>query len=196
MNNSDHHSPPHLFHSTPSQTDDDIFQASGPPSQLKSKQYQPPKADSDTFPTQQEFLTSLKAISVGEVDENDRKCSICWKPYGEEPDPGFDNSEMPVKLRCGHIYGNKCLGLTYRAPETKTHSLKPLNFDHMGANGSILMQKLSAFIRGLRVGFPNVFENIDTMLVVSCPEEHGIERGNRLFGEYWWRILKGMTTVV
>jgi hypothetical protein len=57
--------------------------------------YAPPQPDADTFATQQAFLDYLIPVPIESVDEGSKKCPICWKPYGEAADPGFDNSEQP-----------------------------------------------------------------------------------------------------
>jgi len=158
-----------------------------PPTQPLVKSYSPPKADALTFPTQEAFLESLEPISIEEVNDNNRRCPICWKAYGEKPDPGFDNTEMPVKLRCGHIFGDKCLASTFGLPETVRHSLKPLSFDGASA-GCLLGSKLEAWLRTSAAVPEQHVQKLEDMLLAAD--------GDKLFGEYWWIILQGMIALL
>ncbi|CAN9214198.1 unnamed protein product [Alternaria alternata] len=94
----------------------------------KKARYAPPQPDADTFATQQAFLDYLMPVPIESVDEDSKKCPICWKPYGEAADPGYDNSEQPVRLKCRHTFGNKCMLTTFAVPGTSTITLEPLAF--------------------------------------------------------------------
>ncbi|KAL1796166.1 hypothetical protein ACET3X_004706 [Alternaria dauci] len=106
--------------------------------------YVPPRPDADTFADQQAFLDSLASISIDSVGEDSKKCPTCWKPYGEEADPGYDNSEQPVRLKCRHVFGDKCLRDTFGLPTTSTVTLEPLAFGP-GSRGRQLGQRLHAY---------------------------------------------------
>ncbi|KAF2144866.1 uncharacterized protein K452DRAFT_316025 [Aplosporella prunicola CBS 121167] len=64
----------------------------------------------DELPTKDEFLASgFDSLTVDEVPEEDRKCSICLNEYDGH---GDDNGETPVRLNaCGHIFGLECITL-------------------------------------------------------------------------------------
>jgi hypothetical protein len=172
-----HHPPPTQPHPLPL-----------PLPQPKKKRYIPPKANSNTFATRKGFLESLKPIELHEVDEDKRKCPICWKQFGEDPDPGFDNSELPVKLRCNHIFGHKCLASVFDLPETTTLALEPLSFVP-GKRGYLLRQKLVAYhlkhgsTYKLRDMFPKMLED-------SLDDD---EDGRDIFGNYWFSIIQDIT---
>lgn len=154
-----------------------------PQPQPKSKRYTPPKADANTFATQQAFLDSLQPMSIEEVDLDKRKCPICWKCFGEEPDPGFDNSELPVKLRCHHVFGHKCLADIFGIPASTHLKLQPLQYTP-GKKGHLLGQKLAAYHTLHGAKFRNEFETFEHML--NTPHR---EKGPQVFGMYWWPIV-------
>ncbi|CAN9171051.1 unnamed protein product [Alternaria alternata] len=115
----------------------------------KKARYAPPQPDADTFATQQAFLDSLMPAPIESVDDDSKKCPICWKPYGEAADPGFDNSEQPVRLKCRHTFGNKCMLATFAVPGTSTITLEPLAFGP-GSRGYQLGQRLHSYLRESR----------------------------------------------
>lgn len=164
---------------TPSPTQAQL-QSHPPP---KSKRYTPPKADANTFATQQAFLDSFQPMSLDEVDVDKRKCPICWKCFGEEPDPGFDNSELPVKLRCQHVFGHKCLADIFGVPASTNLKLQPLQYSS-GKKGHLLGQKLAAYHAMHGTKFRNDFETFEHML--NNPHR---EKGPHVFGVYWWPIF-------
>jgi hypothetical protein len=88
-------------------------------------------------------------VPIESVDEDSKKCPICWKPYGEAADPGFDNSEQPVRLKCRHTFGNKCMLATFAVPGTSTITLEPLAFGQ-GSKGYQLGQRLHSHLRESR----------------------------------------------
>ncbi|KAH7406293.1 hypothetical protein DE146DRAFT_438614 [Phaeosphaeria sp. MPI-PUGE-AT-0046c] len=154
-----------------------------PQLQLKSKRYTPPKADSDTFPTQQAFLDSLQPMPLEQVDVEKRKCPICWKFFGEAPDPGFDNSEMPVKLRCHHVFGHKCLADIFGIPTSTSLQIQPLQYT-LGRRGHLLGQKLAAYHAMHGAKFRDDLETFEHMLTVPHRE-----RGTQVFSQYWWDTI-------
>ena len=108
--------------------------------------YAPPQPDADTFATQQAFLDNLMPVPIESVEEDSKKCPVCWKPYGEAADPGFDNSEQPVRLKCRHTFGNKCMLATFAVPGTLIVTLEPLAFGP-GSRGYELGQRLHFYLR-------------------------------------------------
>lgn len=156
----------------------------------KKKRYVPPHPDSDTFPTQQAFLDSLKPTSIDEIDEDFRKCPICWKLYGEAADPGHDNTEEPVRLRCNHVFGDKCLAYTFALPDTSQAEFRSLSFTPT-SRGSALGLKLHAFI--IKYNSKNNSKNsgYDAETFVKMLEESDQpKKGQELFGDYWWPIFR------
>lgn len=93
----------------------------------KKRRYQPPQPDENTFATQELFVESLQPCSIEAVAEHNRRCAHCWKSYGEI-DPGFDNAEEPVLLRCGHSFGLKCMQELFALPGITKTPLVPLEF--------------------------------------------------------------------
>jgi hypothetical protein len=92
------------------------------------KRYTPPKADKNTFDTQEEFIDSLVAIPITSVEEHNRRCAHCWKNYGES-DPGAENAENPVKFRCGHVFGETCMREVFKLPTVVKIELRSLSFE-------------------------------------------------------------------
>lgn len=146
----------------------------------KKKRYTPPRADEDTFPTQQDFLNSLQSTSIQNLSEDDRKCVICRKPYGEPPDLGFDNSEEPVKLRCGHAFGDKCLQQLFALPTRTSLSLRPLCFEP-SSRGFVLGHRLQAYVCEHAKHHGNI---TDTMIQLTKDIEKG-DQGYEILGRHW-----------
>jgi hypothetical protein len=160
-------------------------------SQLKKKKqkkrYLPPQPDARTFRTQQDFLDSLAPISIESVDPNSRKCPICWKPFGEAADPGFDNSEEPVRLRCNHVFGNKCLNHTYTLPGTSIIDVRPLTF-FPGSKGTALGRKLHVYAESNNV---NSTSKSKAEICSKMVEESYLpEKGTQVFGDHWWPVIR------
>lgn len=101
------------------------------------KKYTPPMPDENTFDTQEEFVKSLVPVPISSIPEVDRKCPHCWKRFGET-DPGYDNAEDPVKFRCGHAFGEKCMKEVFRLPIPVKVELHPLSFGS-GSRGAKLV---------------------------------------------------------
>lgn len=150
------------------------------------KRYVPPQADENTFDSQDEFLDSLAPIPIEKVAENNMRCPTCWKPYGEAADPGFDNSENPVQLHCGHIFGDKCLKDTFALPGTSTLDLRQLTFTSE-SKGLALGHRLHEYAKKHRNG---ISEEAD--FVHMLEESRAPEAGLRLFGQYWWGVMTKM----
>lgn len=148
------------------------------------KRYSPPKPDGNTFETQQAFLDSLEAIDIEDVDKESCKCPICWKPFGEKPDPGFDNSEVPVQLRCKHIFGNKCLTSLFGVRNGCGITLQPLQFSP-DKKGHLLGELLLQYHQKHIFNFRNETEMFENLLQ---HQDHHSER-QRCLGEYWTTII-------
>jgi hypothetical protein len=156
----------------------------------ETKRYTPPKADAKTFPSQQAFLESLMPISIRDVEADKRKCPICWKPFGEDPDPGFDNSELPVKLHCNHVFGHKCLATIFGVRSHPRVRLEPLSFES-STKGLLLGTKLHAYVMKHGPNFRSDFETFESMMQkFERPNQPCELLGNELFGHYWWSILR------
>ena len=61
------------------------------------------------------FMNTLRMCRLNNLDKDDRTCSICredFKADGYTPEAlgdGDSKLEMPLRLNCGHIFGNGCL---------------------------------------------------------------------------------------
>ncbi|KAF2641756.1 hypothetical protein P280DRAFT_284139 [Massarina eburnea CBS 473.64] len=102
-----------------------------PPSfEAPKRLYRAPRADADTFPTQQEFLDSLQTVPVESVPESDRKCGYCWRDYGQPSSPDEDDAEQPVRFRCGHFEGENCMkNILFAIPKMTRFDLAKLSFE-------------------------------------------------------------------
>ncbi|KAH7119892.1 hypothetical protein B0J11DRAFT_71940 [Dendryphion nanum] len=110
------------------------------------RRYKPPKPDDDTFATQEEFLDSLVPVPLESVSEVNRRCTYCWKQYGES-DEGYDNAEVPVKFRCNHTFGEKCMKELFSLPETVEFVLRPIDPTFpTGSHEAMLVQGLQRFL--------------------------------------------------
>ncbi|KAF2845318.1 hypothetical protein T440DRAFT_472726, partial [Plenodomus tracheiphilus IPT5] len=158
----------------------------------KQKRYVAPLPDDNTFATQQDFLDSLSPIAVDHVESNNLKCPICWKTYGEAPDPGFDNSELPVKLRCHHVFGQKCLANTFAIPKENKVELRRLSFS-LGSRGAALGHRLHTYATQHRIDLEgNSGSQHSTAETFSKMMQEAFlpKRGRDIFGEFWWPILQ------
>lgn len=111
-----------------------------PPPKFKRK----PVTDPELLPSHEAFMEALKPIPIDSIIENDRKCPHCWRTYGE-PDPGKDNAEEPVRLPCGHEFGEQCALSLYQLPDAVTVTLRPVSFDE-GSRGSELGKRLLQYV--------------------------------------------------
>ena len=50
---------------------------------------------------------SFPVVSIESLPEHDRKCFVCLEKYGDSPDG--TPAEEPVKLPCGHSFGQNCI---------------------------------------------------------------------------------------
>ncbi|KAL2040374.1 hypothetical protein N7G274_006817 [Stereocaulon virgatum] len=57
-----------------------------------------------SMPNAIKFLSSLDFVIIDGMEEDDRQCPICTDDY-----LGGEDSEAPVKLDCGHVFGHICL---------------------------------------------------------------------------------------
>lgn len=70
----------------------------------------------------EDFVKTLSRVEISSLKTDELKCSICKLDYGEEKanstEPGSDSDkrlpgegppEHPVKLSCGHVFGNWCI---------------------------------------------------------------------------------------
>jgi hypothetical protein len=156
------------------------------------RRYSFPEPGRDTFDSQQAFLDSLKPIKIEDIEEDGRKCPICWKQYGDNPDPGYDNSERPVRLRCNHVYGEKCLADLFRLYETSMIKLRPLGF-RPGDRGHLLGQMLYDHRRKLGAEHRdrNDFELFQGFLATAVHQKNLPSREPE---DYWRYILQTIWT--
>ncbi|KAF2110386.1 hypothetical protein BDV96DRAFT_201393 [Lophiotrema nucula] len=104
-----------------------------------------PVTDPELLPSHEAFIEALKPIPIDSIIENDRKCPHCWRIYGE-PDPGKDNAEDPVRLPCGHEFGEQCALSLYQLPDDVTVVLCPISFEE-GSRGMELGDRLSQYLK-------------------------------------------------
>ncbi|KAL1611959.1 hypothetical protein SLS60_000182 [Paraconiothyrium brasiliense] len=174
--------------------------------QSSKNAYRGPQADAATFTTQQKFLDSLAPIPVESVDADSRRCSYCWKQYGES-NPGCDDAEAPVKFQCEHVFGEKCMRALFAIKEPARVDLIPLSFSP-GSKGADLGSRLSAYIDSQGVEkseltssdrkkhFAHLLQEV-MPTVKSIPDSppgplHG--RGLELLGKDWLGLVYEMFT--
>jgi hypothetical protein len=139
---------------------------------------------------QDKFLSSLKTIDIESIDKNSRKCGVCWKIYGEAPDPGQDNSEQPVRLQCSHAFGDKCLkGLFAEQPKFKLE-LRALCFDDPTSRACELGRKLEILLGNAPEDTHQ--STIFNALKMTVDQSKGVE----VFGFYWWVIIAHLKTSI
>ena len=141
-----------------------------------------PQRKKDRLRTYSAFIESLKPVDINSLDDNNRKCAICWKVYGEAPDPGLDNSEHPVKLPCSHVYGGKCVKQLFGGIEN-TFKLTPLSFDDPKSRACELGRMLDAFLVSAPAHLHEklLFDALDRII--------SPRKGRELFGKFWWTIF-------
>ncbi|KAF1934950.1 hypothetical protein EJ02DRAFT_471531 [Clathrospora elynae] len=154
------------------------------PHKNEKPRYTLPQYDPNTFISQQAFLDSLKPVEIDSLDKSSRKCPTCWKPYGEAADPGFDNSEQPVRLRCGHVFGDKCLRSTFAPPRISAITLRPLKFSS-NSRGRLLGLRLHTYVQTQsETGSKGTVEIFAKMLAA-----HYLTQKDS-FGEHWYRVIQ------
>lgn len=153
------------------------------------KRYKPPEADSNTFPTQKEFLDSLQPIPLDSVPEYHRKCAHCWKRYGES-DPGYDNAEEAVRFRCSHVFGQKCMQELFGLPEPVRVDLIELSFEP-GSKGAELGCRLSAYVDqcGVDKGALLIGGKREKDFTRLLNEVKSSDRSEELLGKEWSALL-------
>lgn len=66
----------------------------------------------------EDFLQTSPPVDKSTLEEEDQKCSICMSEYRGNNEPvtkseqgllGEEASESPVKLPCGHVFGDLCI---------------------------------------------------------------------------------------
>lgn len=88
-----------------------------------------------------EFLSGLEQIALEDLHADDRFCPICLDPYvaPSEGEPS-ENEERPVKLPCGHVFGQSCVSTlrheSYKCPMCRSMSLDrtPLMVEYDGVS--------------------------------------------------------------
>lgn len=163
-----------------------------PPSLTGPKRYRPPQPDANTFDTQKEFLDSLHPVPIDTIASNNLRCPHCWKNYGQS-DPGFDNAEDPVKLRCGHVFGEKCLKeAIFALPKTVRIDLVPLSYEP-GSKGADLGRRLSAWVEqcGVEKGALLLGGNREKDFTRLLTEFHKQPSAENALGAEWTAVLAG-----
>jgi hypothetical protein len=161
---------------------------------LNSIHYETPTPSASPSPepldSQDTFLSSLKPIDIESVDKDSRKCGICWKPYGEAPDPGQDNSEQPVRLQCSHAFGNKCLKDLFAKIPNSEVELRELRFDNPTSRACELGRKLEALLG-------NAPEDTHESTIFNALKMNvDRSKGVKVFGGYWWVIFAHLKNAV
>ncbi|KAJ5025765.1 hypothetical protein J3E73DRAFT_371305 [Bipolaris maydis] len=125
----------------------------------KSPHFPPP--DKDTFPTEQAFLDSLIPVPLETVEHDDRECIFCQTRYGETPDSGSGTPEMPVKLRCTHVFGEQCARRHFGQRLIIDFSLRPLEL-RPRTRGNVLISKLDRYAGAMNqyLGDFNLFKGL------------------------------------
>ena len=72
----------------------------------------------DTWKPKSIFMTS---VAKEDLEQENRKCIICQENYHLG-----DFNERPVKLRCGHVFGEKCIQQWVRGKGVRPRSTCPL----------------------------------------------------------------------
>ncbi|KAI9803482.1 MAG: hypothetical protein M1825_001825 [Sarcosagium campestre] len=54
------------------------------------------------------FMESLVKLDMNDLDKDDRTCPICMERFCE-PEPTEGKIENPVRLPCGHVFGDICI---------------------------------------------------------------------------------------
>jgi hypothetical protein len=133
--------------------------------------------------SQDTFLSSLKPVDIESIDKDSRKCGVCWKTYGEAPDPGQDNSEQPVRLQCSHAFGNKCLKALFAKVPNFEVELRELRFDNATSRACKLGEKLEALLG-------NAPEDTHESIIFNALKMNvDRSKGAKVFGGYWWVIF-------
>lgn len=159
----------------------------------KKKPYRPPRPDANTFSTQHEFLESLTPVPADSVGEKDRKCAHCWKRFGEA-DPGLDNAEEPVRFRCGHVFGERCMKELFCPPEAVRIDMLPLSFAP-GSRGAELGRRLSAYVDqcGVDKGALLIGGKREKDFTRLLNEVQNANRGYEILGKEWYpRVHQAM----
>lgn len=104
-----------------------------------------PPPDEDTFPTEQAFLDSLIPVPLETVEYDKRECAFCQTRYGETPDSRSGTPEMPVRLRCAHVFGEQCARRHFGQRLIIEFNLRPIEFPP-GTRGNVLISNLYRYV--------------------------------------------------
>lgn len=120
-----------------------------------------PPPDEDTFPTEEAFLDSLIPVPLETVEHDDRECIFCQTRYGETPDSGSGTPEMPVRLRCTHVFGEQYARRHFGQRLVIEFSLRLLEL-HRGTRGNVLISKLDRYAGAMNqyLGDFNLFKGL------------------------------------
>ncbi|EUC41502.1 hypothetical protein COCMIDRAFT_106015 [Bipolaris oryzae ATCC 44560] len=131
-----------------------------------------PPPDEDTFPTEKAFLDSLVPVPLETIEPDDRECVFCETRYGMIPGSGPSIPEMPVRLRCNHVFGEQCARRHFGQRLIVEFHLHPLKF-LPGTRGNVLISKLYRYAvhKDQDLGGFNLFKGLlqnlhDTRLLV------------------------------
>lgn len=78
------------------------------------------------IPSIVEYMNSLMMCRLSNLDKDDRICSICREEFGfdgysleylERITDGDCNPDIPLRLTCGHVFGNSCLSQWFQCSE-------------------------------------------------------------------------------
>ena len=146
--------------------------------------YVTPQLGADAFQSLKAFIDSLKPIPLEDLEEDDRKCQLCSKRYGEPSGPGNNDSELPVRLHCNHVFGEKCLDKMFLDISVVELPLRPLSFGP-GSRGHELLGILRAYAQDEK-RYRDYFEVFRQMLESLC----NADLAKNLFGWHWGTVLK------
>jgi hypothetical protein len=160
-----------------------MYEAHAALTALDEINYVTPTPSPEPLEFQDTFLSSLKPVDIESIDKDSRKCGICWKPYGEAPDPGQDNSEQPVRLQCSHTFGNKCLKALFAKVPNFEVELRELRFDNPTSRACKLGAKLEALLC-------NAPEDTHESIIFNALKMNvDRSKGAEVFGGYWFVIF-------
>ena len=80
-----------------------------------------PQRSRPCTPTARMFLQNLPIVVVDELPEDERRCHICHDPYLQG-----DEAEEPVRLPCGHHFGQACINRWLSPDDVEPKSTCPI----------------------------------------------------------------------
>ncbi|KAF2662678.1 hypothetical protein K491DRAFT_734134 [Lophiostoma macrostomum CBS 122681] len=144
------------------------------------------------FPDRDTFLErGLTPLNPYDLPADQTQCFICFNSYLPDPacDPSietaFELPEMPVQLRCGHVFGSDCIRHWTSPEEGKFNNTcclcrAPL-FDQQATQRAHALTSMQNFLDGegdLPQDAPYILHGEDGLLVITRPSA---ERGFREF---------------